>query len=57
MLKGVLGEGYFTGTGRGTYRSGPGAVRGMGDGVCAAGYRLTVSFCVVAPAGVRTRTM
>lgn len=35
----------------------PGVVRGMGDGVCAAGYRLTVSFCVVAPAGVRTRTM
>lgn len=51
------GEGYVAAVGRGAYCSGPGSCAGHGDGVCAAGYRLTVSFCVVAPAGVRTRTM
>jgi hypothetical protein len=57
MLKGVLGEGYLRGRDGVCTVAAPGVVRGMGDGVRVAGYRLTVSFCVVAPAGVRTRTM
>ena len=57
MLNGVLGRGMLPRWDGVRTVAAPGVVRGMGYGVCAAGYRLTVSFCVVAPAGVRTRTM